>query len=80
MPSISTNSPPVGKSGPGTNFISCLVVAFGFSIKYFVAATTSLKLCGAIFVAIPTAIPVAPFTNRFGNAAGSTNGSANWPS
>ena len=36
---------------------------------------TSAKLCGGMFVAIPTAIPVAPFTNKFGIRAGKTSGS-----
>ena len=36
---------------------------------------TSLKLCGGILVAIPTAIPEVPFTRRFGNLDGSTVGS-----
>ena len=79
-PSRPTSSPPVGKSGPGTNFINCLTVAEGFSIKYLVAAITSPKLCGAMFVAMPTAIPDPPLTNRFGYAAGSTSGSESWPS
>ena len=35
----------------------------------------SLKLCGGILVAIPTAIPEVPFTNKFGNLDGSTIGS-----
>ncbi|CAB4567265.1 unannotated protein [freshwater metagenome] len=65
-PSNPTISPPVGKSGPGTNFINCLTVAVGFSIKCLVAAITSPRLCGAIFVAIPTAIPDPPLTKRFG--------------
>ena len=40
-----------------------------------VAAITSPKLCGAIFVAIPTAIPEPPLTSKFGYAAGRTSGS-----
>ena len=36
---------------------------------------TSPKLCGKIFVAIPTAIPPAPFTNKFGYLEGKTDGS-----
>ena len=35
----------------------------------------SLRLCGAIFVAIPTAIPLEPLTKRFGNLDGRTTGS-----
>ena len=37
---------------------------------------TSDKLCGGIFVAIPTAIPIVPFTNIFGNLEGKTTGSS----
>ena len=37
---------------------------------------TSLRLCGGMFVAIPTAIPDAPLTSRFGNCAGRTSGSS----
>ena len=36
---------------------------------------TSDKLCGGIFVAIPTAIPIEPFTSIFGNLDGNTFGS-----
>ena len=36
---------------------------------------TSPKLCGGIFVAIPTAIPIEPFTNTLGNLDGKTLGS-----
>ena len=38
---------------------------------------TSLRLCGGILVARPTAIPVAPFTSRFGNLDGNISGSFN---
>ena len=51
--------------------------ASGLSIKQIAASTTSPKLCGGIFVAIPTAIPPVPFTNRFGYLAGSTEGCIN---
>ena len=37
---------------------------------------TSLRLCGGMFVAMPTAIPDAPLTSRFGNCAGRTIGSS----
>jgi hypothetical protein len=40
-----------------------------------VASTISLKLCGGILVAMPTAMPSDPLTSRFGNRAGSTDGS-----
>ena len=36
---------------------------------------TSVKLCGGIFVAIPTAIPEEPFTKSAGIFAGNTVGS-----
>ncbi|MCG0900125.1 hypothetical protein IMAU10572_02633 [Lactiplantibacillus plantarum] len=36
---------------------------------------TSAKLCGGMFVVIPTAIPVAPLTSKFGKRAGKTAGS-----
>ena len=36
---------------------------------------TSVRLCGGMFVAIPTAIPEEPLTSRFGKRAGSTRGS-----
>ena len=38
-------------------------------------STISFRLCGAMFVAIPTAIPDEPFTRRFGNTDGRTSGS-----
>ena len=40
-----------------------------------VASITSPRLCGAIFVAIPTAIPDAPLTRILGYCAGKTVGS-----
>jgi hypothetical protein len=39
------------------------------------ALITSVKLCGGMFVAIPTAMPFAPLTIRFGMRVGSTAGS-----
>ena len=35
----------------------------------------SLRLCGGMFVAIPTAMPDEPLTSRFGRPAGRTFGS-----
>ena len=67
--------PPVGKSGAFTDFINSSTVASGLSIRVLTALHTSRKLCGGMFVAIPTAIPEAPLTRRFGNLAGSTVGS-----
>ena len=66
--------PPPGRSGPGTNCMRSAVVASGLSRRWIAAATTSMRLCGAMFVAMPTAMPVVPLTSRFGKAAGSTSG------
>ena len=35
----------------------------------------SLRLCGGMFVAMPTAIPVPPLISRLGKDAGNTTGS-----
>ncbi len=70
----------MGRSGPGTNSISLSSEAFGWLINHLAAAITSPRLCGIMFVAIPTAIPDVPLTSRFGNAAGSTCGSWREPS
>ena len=67
--------PWVGKSGPGRISISSSTVASGLSISVVTAAQSSLRLCGGMFVAIPTAIPLAPLSSRFGMRAGSTTGS-----
>ena len=66
---------PVGKSGPFTCFMRLAMVMFGSSICAMVASMTSPRLCGGMFVAMPTAIPPAPLTSRFGNRDGSTTGS-----
>ena len=80
IPRVPKISAPVGKSGPLTiSSNSSMVVSLSSSIRlsmiFTTAAIISLKLCGGIFVAIPTAIPVVPFTRRFGNLAGKTEGS-----
>ncbi len=80
IPDSPTIRPPVGRSGPGTKRISVSRSADGCLIRCRAAATTSVRLCGGMFVAMPTAIPEVPFTSRFGNAAGSTNGSCSLPS
>ena len=49
--------------------------ASGLSISAMIAAMTSRRLCGGMFVAMPTAMPDEPLTSRFGNAAGRTFGS-----
>ena len=77
-------TPPVGKSGPGmtlnnsSNFTCspfCAALA-----KTTNASATSIKLCGGMLVAIPTAIPVLPLINTFGSFAGNTIGSCCDPS
>ena len=70
----------VGKSGPWIFFMSCPSVASGLRMSSTVASTTSPRLCGGMFVAIPTAMPDEPLTSRFGNFAGSTIGSTSEPS
>ena len=39
------------------------------------ALTTSVKLCGGMLVAMPTAMPEDPLTSRFGMREGITAGS-----
>ena len=77
MPSI---VPPVGKSGPDISLIKSSIDIFGFLIKLMHPFKTSLRLCGGIFVAIPTAIPEEPFTNKFGILVGNTSGISSLPS
>ena len=50
-----------------------LGLASGCLSRYRAAAMTSVRLCGAMFVAIPTAIPAVPLTSRFGMPAGRTS-------
>ena len=40
------------------------------------ALMISFRLCGGMFVAMPTAMPDEPLTSRFGNPDGSTFGSS----
>ena len=70
--------PPVGKSGPfDVAWHSCAMVSSSRSASIILmsAVQTSPRLCGGMFVAMPTAMPVAPLTSRFGMRAGSTTGS-----
>ena len=48
-----------------------------FSISATIPFTISIKLCGGIFVAIPTAIPSDPFISKAGTLEGRTDGSFN---
>ena len=73
-------NPAVGKSGPGSFFISWPRVASGCLMISIVASMTSERLCGGMLVAMPTAMPDEPLTSRFGNFAGSTVGSTSEPS
>ncbi|CAB4725449.1 unannotated protein [freshwater metagenome] len=79
MPPLPTINALVGKSGPLTIVISFASSSSdgisGFSNAKQVASTTSFRLCGGIFVAMPTAIPAEPFTNKLGNLLGRTVGS-----
>ena len=72
--------PPVGKSGPGIISINFSILIFGSLIWAIIAFANSLKLCGGIFVDIPTAIPEAPFSKRLGIFEGKTLGSFEDPS
>ncbi len=76
IPPLPQIKPAVGKSGPGTYSMSSETVIFGFSIRAIMASTTSPRLWGGMFVAMPTAIPDAPLTSRFGTFEGSTTGSS----
>ena len=67
--------PPVGKSGAFTNSIKPSISIELFLMYSKVPLITSVKLCGGIFVAIPTAIPEAPFTRSAGIFVGRTVGS-----
>ena len=72
--------PPVGKSGPDISLINSSIEIFGLLIKFMHPFKTSSKLCGGIFVAIPTAIPDDPFTRRLGILVGRTSGIFSLPS
>ena len=67
--------PPVGKSGPFIICINCSSVTLSSSIIFTIPFITSVRLCGGIFVAIPTAIPDEPFIRSAGILAGKTAGS-----
>ena len=56
--------PPVGKSGPIIISVNCWMVELGLSTNNIQACSNSIKLCGGMLVAIPTAIPEAPFARR----------------
>ena len=77
---------PVGKSGPFTCSIYSSIEIEGIpdfstpssrirSTCNRIAPATSVRLCGGMRVAIPTAIPSLPLRSRFGKRAGRTDGS-----
>ena len=80
MPAFPSIVPPVGKSGPDMCLISSSIDILGLLIKLTQPLITSVKLCGGIFVAIPTAIPEEPLTSRFGIFVGKTSGICSLPS
>ena len=49
--------------------------AAGCAMRWIVASTISPRLCGGMFVAMPTAMPPEPLTSRFGTRDGRTVGS-----
>src|SRR5579862_8828530 len=61
--------PAVGKSGPCTNFRISASCELGLFTSVMVASTISVRLCGGIFVAMPTAMPSEPLTSKFGMRA-----------
>ena len=75
MPRYPQMMPPVGKSGPGMIFMTSSTVAKGLSKIIIVALTSSFRLWGGIFVAMPTAMPEEPLHKRLGNFEGKTVGS-----
>ena len=74
-PSMPIISPAVGKSGPFMWVISSSTVIFSLLIVAIIPLIISVRLCGGIFVAIPTAIPSEPLIKRVGTAVGNTVGS-----
>ena len=49
--------PPVGKSGPCTNWHRSSEVRSGLSMRAVIASQISSRLCGGMLVAMPTAMP-----------------------
>ena len=74
MPLLPLIKPEVGKSGPGICCINSSMVMSSLSTMATQPLITSVKLCGGILVAIPTAIPEEPLTNKAGMRVGMTDG------
>ena len=75
MPLRPMMMPRVGKSGPLMWAMRSVSVASGLSSTQMHAPITSRRLCGGMFVAMPTAMPEEPLTSRFGKRLGRTRGS-----
>jgi hypothetical protein len=79
MPARPRISAPVGKSGPGMicirRQVDRRIVDQGDT-----GVDASDRLCGGMFVAMPTAMPPAPLTRRFGKARRQNDGSESEPS
>ena len=80
MPPMPMTLAAVGKSGPLMCRMMSSSVASGLSISSTAASMVSPRLCGGMFVAMPTAIPAEPLTSRLGNRDGRTVGSRCRPS
>ena len=72
--------PPVGKSGAGIIFKISSVLISGDSKIAIAAFIDSVRLCGNMFVAIPTAIPEDPLISKLGILVGNTSGINSVPS
>jgi hypothetical protein len=57
-------------------FIRPATSILGSSMYATVASMVSARLCGGMFVAMPTAIPAEPLTSRLGNRDGRIVGSS----
>ena len=77
IPAVPKIIPSVGKSGPFITDIKSSSETLSSSIIFIIPSINSDKLCGGIFVAIPTAIPEEPFASNAGILAGNTVGSCN---
>ena len=84
IPSMPWILAPVGKSGPFTCCMYSSIEIDGMpsdpssrirSTWRLTAPATSVRLCGGMRVAIPTAIPSLPLSKRFGRREGRTVGS-----
>ena len=68
------DDPAAREVGSEDRLAEVVVRELGVLDEALLAATISRRLCGGMFVAIPTAMPAEPFTRRFGRRAGRTVG------